>query len=196
MFKKISLPSLLAQILGLLFVAGVIYAWQEPPQSPPDGNSAVPLNVSSIQQTKAGSLTLDSPNDLGLRAYGTGGLFAQNSGGYYAYLGYPSSNWSVLANGNMQASDYYSSATGKWMSQLGYTTFSVCTCSTDAGKPSCYAYCAGDEYLLSGGIYYTQARDGELYGFWSYPVVGGLGGYYYCSSDLTGPLICYAYCAK
>lgn len=32
--------------------------------------------------------------------YNTGGLFAENTNGYYAYLGYPGTAWSIYANGN------------------------------------------------------------------------------------------------
>ena len=38
--------------------------------------------------------------------YGYGGLFAQNTAGYYAYLGYPGSSWSVYANGPTYTGSY------------------------------------------------------------------------------------------
>jgi len=37
---------------------------------------------------------------------GGGGVYAQNSGGYYAFLGYPGSSWSVYANGPTYTGSY------------------------------------------------------------------------------------------
>lgn len=36
--------------------------------------------------------------------YGTGGVFSQNTQGYYAYLGYPNSSYGLLTNGSIYAS--------------------------------------------------------------------------------------------
>ncbi len=50
---------------------------------------------------------------------GTGGVYAQNSSGYYAFLGYPGTYWSVYGNGYVYAPDYYVASTGRWLSSLG-----------------------------------------------------------------------------
>lgn len=46
-------------LAGVLMVVQV-FAWDEPTQAPPGGNAPAPLNVSSIGQTKAGGLLLNT----------------------------------------------------------------------------------------------------------------------------------------
>ncbi len=51
--------SFLPQIVALLFVfAFAAFAWQEPSQSPPQGNVPAPINVSNTDQSKSGGLGL------------------------------------------------------------------------------------------------------------------------------------------
>lgn len=57
MLKKI-LRFLPAVITGILVVTAGVYAWTEPSASPPGGNIAAPINVSSTAQTKTGWLGL------------------------------------------------------------------------------------------------------------------------------------------
>jgi len=57
MIKKF-IPILIVIILGILDFVLIGFAWQNPTQAPPGGNLAEPLNVSSITQTKAGSLNI------------------------------------------------------------------------------------------------------------------------------------------
>ena len=48
-------------VLGIILSTGLQYAfaaWNGPTQAPPNGNTDTPLNVSAVNQTKAGSLTL------------------------------------------------------------------------------------------------------------------------------------------
>ena len=98
--------------------------------------------------------------------------------------------------GNINANDFCSPTTGKCLSSVGgYTVFTTHTCHADAGSPSCVAYCDGNEFLLSGGMY-AGARTGDFYGFTSRPNGLGQGGSWYCSAALNGPLDCYAYCAR
>ena len=46
--------------LIILSLIGVVYAWTEPTQTPPDGNTEAPLTTSSIAQTKVGGLWLNT----------------------------------------------------------------------------------------------------------------------------------------
>jgi len=55
--------SLTAAVLALIFIAYLADAWTEPSLSPPQGNVAAPINVSTSTQTKMGSLIL---NTIGL----------------------------------------------------------------------------------------------------------------------------------
>ena len=69
MQKQIS-PKIIALTFGILTISflAVFYvvAWQEPTQSPPEGNITSPINVSTITQYKAGAL-------------GVGGVFTADS---------------------------------------------------------------------------------------------------------------------
>jgi len=58
-FKKISWL-LSVVLIGLIFGLGVgiVKAWTEPSEAPPDGNLAAPINVGLEGQVKAGGLTL------------------------------------------------------------------------------------------------------------------------------------------
>jgi hypothetical protein len=63
MGKNLSLKNILSIIIGISIVfsaAGFIYAWTEPTSAPPDDNVAAPLNTSSIGQSKAGGLILNT----------------------------------------------------------------------------------------------------------------------------------------
>ncbi len=59
LFDAIKVAALAA---ALTLGANYLFAWTNPPSSPPSGNVAAPLNVSSTEQTKAGPLTLGSVN--------------------------------------------------------------------------------------------------------------------------------------
>jgi len=48
-------------LISIFLVTGFVYAvWNAPTASPPDGNTAPPINTSSIEQTKAGNLILNN----------------------------------------------------------------------------------------------------------------------------------------
>lgn len=57
---KSILQSLPAIIISTLVVAGFAFAWTEPAQNPPLGNTAPPLNTSSTGQSKAGGLIINT----------------------------------------------------------------------------------------------------------------------------------------
>jgi hypothetical protein len=42
-------------IAAIVFVASMVFAWTSPTQTPPNGNTAGPVNVSTTGQTKAGT---------------------------------------------------------------------------------------------------------------------------------------------
>lgn len=52
--------SVLIILLSTLLVVGITYAWTEPSLAPPQGNVSMPLNVSSVGQSKAGGLILNT----------------------------------------------------------------------------------------------------------------------------------------
>ena len=61
MIKKIiSAVKVISLALVLSFGLSYVYAWTAPTVTPPGGNVAAPLNVSSVPQTKAGGLTVGS----------------------------------------------------------------------------------------------------------------------------------------
>lgn len=57
---KSLLESLPAIIVSTLIVVGIAFAWTEPTQTPPNGNTPPPLNTSSTGQSKAGGLILNT----------------------------------------------------------------------------------------------------------------------------------------
>jgi hypothetical protein len=64
-YKKITLA--VGILIVSFFIAFYAIAWQEPAQSPPDGNVAAPLNVGNIGQSKEGGLILNTGGaDVGL----------------------------------------------------------------------------------------------------------------------------------
>ena len=105
---------------------------------------------------------------------GYGGVFAQNSSGYYAYLGYPGSSWGVLSNGNMYASDYYIAATGKWASQSGSSVSYVTVIGGCNGWV--YAYCPAGKTTTGGAC--TSA--------YAYCHATSMGSNYYAGASWTG----------
>ena len=74
-----NIASLVFGVLVFCFAIGYFaFAWQEPTQSPPQGNVATPINVGSAGQTKGGGLILNTDLNLyGLIVDGDAG----NSGG-------------------------------------------------------------------------------------------------------------------
>jgi len=54
--KKVLIQSLPVILISLLTMAVLIYAWQEPSQSPPQGNVFAPINVGDTPQFKSGAL--------------------------------------------------------------------------------------------------------------------------------------------
>jgi len=54
--KKLLIQSLPVILISLLTMAVLIYAWQEPSQSPPQGNVFAPINVGDTPQFKSGAL--------------------------------------------------------------------------------------------------------------------------------------------
>ena len=57
--KKILLNSVFPILAGVVLVAGIIYAWTEPPTTPPNQNAPAPINISTYTQTFDGSKTLN-----------------------------------------------------------------------------------------------------------------------------------------
>ncbi len=58
--KSKVLYALPAVVLSALLAVAIVYAWTEPTAAPPGNNVATPLNVSSVGQTKAGGLMLNT----------------------------------------------------------------------------------------------------------------------------------------
>ena len=52
---------------GLILISFLVvfyaFAWDNPPQNPPDGNVSAPINVSATAQEKAGKLTISITGD-------------------------------------------------------------------------------------------------------------------------------------
>ena len=78
--------------------------------------------------------------------YGYGGLFAQNTAGYYAYLGYPGSAWSVYSNGPTYTASYSRADGGFCIGGSCISSFSGTLCglySHSAEVGGVVAYCQG-----------------------------------------------------
>ena len=76
--------SYLPHILALLFIlAFVAFAWQEPSQTPPQGNAPAPINVSDTDQSKLGGLGLGGGVGQALQWFKNigGTLYIQNAAG-------------------------------------------------------------------------------------------------------------------
>ena len=77
---------------------------------------------------------------------GYGGVYAQNTAGYYAFLGYPGSSWSVYANGPTYTASYSRADGGFCIGGSCISSFSGTLCglyshSSEVG--GVYAYCQG-----------------------------------------------------
>jgi hypothetical protein len=57
--KYILLQTLPVMVISGLIVTAMVYAWNEPSQSPPQGNVPAPINVGDVGQTKTGSLSIN-----------------------------------------------------------------------------------------------------------------------------------------
>ncbi len=85
-----------------------------------------------------------------------GGVYAVNSGGYYAFLGYPGSNWSVYANGPTYTGSY-SRADGGFCIGGSCKTSWAPTCVTRSNTcyvahgQYCVASCGSGEVMTGGG---------------------------------------------
>lgn len=63
---KDSLKTIIFSLVAISLI-GIAYAWTEPSQSPPDGNTSAPLTIGSAGQSKSGGLILNTGGaDLGL----------------------------------------------------------------------------------------------------------------------------------
>jgi len=78
---------------------------------------------------------------------GYGGVYAQNTSGYYAFLGYPGSSWSVYANGPTYTGSYSRADGGFCIGGSCRTSWIpdvvTATCSTGG-------YYSGDTYIYRG----------------------------------------------
>ncbi len=150
--KSLLLTGVRAAIFGAIaFGAASAMAWTAAPANPPANNVAAPLNTSATAQSKAGKLST-------------------TNAGFYVDLSRGDS-WSVVTNGNVYASDVYSFAANKWLSDastggalLGVAvsnkTSNVFTATVPAGAT--YAVVSvdgtthgggGDQAVVSGKIY-------------------------------------------
>ena len=133
--------------LSLILAFGVSYvsAWTAPTVTPPGGNVAQPINVSSAPQTKTGSLTTGSLTTGRLTligdAYATSKVYFKSSiggpnagalvmtTGFSGFSNTADNNYRMYVTdtttpkasgfGNVVANDYYIAKTGKWASQVG-----------------------------------------------------------------------------
>lgn len=138
-YIKFGIPGI---IVGILISTGVqfVFSWTGPTQAPPNGNTDTPLNVSAVDQTKAGSLTLGvsvlSPifydaNDTGYYIDPNAMSYLTNSVNY-GYIYTTSNNWGLLTYGagfnvnsdpqnpvgSIYTNDIYLRSIGMWASQL------------------------------------------------------------------------------
>ena len=130
--------------LSLILAFGVSYvsAWTAPTVTPPGGNVAQPINVSSAPQTKTGSLTTGSLTTGRLTligdAYATSKVYFKSSiggpnagalvmtTGFSGFSNTADNNYRMYVTdttasgfGNVVANDYYIAKTGKWASEMG-----------------------------------------------------------------------------
>ncbi|OIO30968.1 hypothetical protein AUJ77_01355 [Candidatus Nomurabacteria bacterium CG1_02_43_90] len=133
--------------LSLILAFGVSYvsAWTAPTVTPPGGNVAQPINVSSAPQTKTGSLTTGSLTTGRLTligdAYATSKVYFKSSiggpnagalvmtTGFSGFSNTADNNYRMYVTdtttpkasgfGNVVANDYYIAKTGEWASQMG-----------------------------------------------------------------------------
>ncbi len=150
--KNLFLTGVRAAIFGAIaFGAASAMAWTAAPANPPANNVAAPLNTSATAQTKSGKLST-----------GNGGYTVDLSRG---------DSWSVVTNGNIYASDVYSFAADKWLSDIGSgstllgvatdDTMSNFTVTVPAGATYAIASIGGtthggggDQSVASGKIYF------------------------------------------
>lgn len=138
-YIKFGIPGI---IVGILISTGVqfVFSWTSPTQAPPQGNTDTPLNVSAVDQTKAGSLTLGVSvlSPIFYDANDTGYFIDPNAMSYltnsvnYGYIYTTGNNWGLLtygagfnANsdprsqvGSIYTNDIYLRSIGMWASQL------------------------------------------------------------------------------
>lgn len=148
--KEILLLGARAAFFGAVALgAASVMAWTAAPANPPANNVAAPLNTSATAQSKAGKLTT-------------------TNAGYYVDLSRGDS-WSFVSNGNVYASDVYSYAAGKWLSDAGSRLLGVVAApyvspSFTATVPAGATYAivsidgtvhggGGDQSVASGKIY-------------------------------------------
>lgn len=138
-YIKFGIPGI---IVGILISTGVqfVFSWTSPTQAPPQGNTDTPLNVSAVDQTKAGSLTLGVSvlSPIFYDANDTGYFIDPNAMSYltnsvnYGYIYTTGNNWGLLTygagfnansdprsiDGSIYTNDIYLRSIGMWASQL------------------------------------------------------------------------------
>lgn len=114
--------------------------------------------------------------------YGYGGLFAQNTAGYYAFLGYPGSSWSVYANGPTYTGSY-SRADG------GFCIGGSCTTKWEPSGTLCglasESYEVGRPLIVTCAGYDPRSGCPSGYTVRALPIWGGAHGqsFYTCSKN-------------
>jgi len=194
----------------------LVHAWTEPAVAPPGGNVGAPINTGATGQTKIGGY-LQAWNGVsggvlngevaGLLDYagyggfftGTGGVFSENSSGYYTYLDYPGSNYGVYTNGVVYAPIMYD------FNNVGYYVDPASTSVMNAicAGGSCGSYLTNDgTYLRAQGNFRTTGtfyNDGYAYtkdiyltdiSKWASSLGGGkqVGAYSLTNDNTGGPL--------
>jgi len=120
--------------------------------------------------------------DASSGASSAGGLFARNGGGYYAYLGYPGSSWSVYANGPTYTGSYSRADGGFCIGGSCKSSWTpnvtTASCSAYGGDQTavCTATCPGNSVMVGGGC----NTSGSQWVIWkSYPSGNG----WYCAAQ-------------
>ena len=101
---------------------------------------------------------------------GYGGVYAQNTSGYYAFLGYPGSSWSVYANGPTYTGSYSRADGGFCIGGSCRTSWSAMGGSYWTGwvpvnSTSLYSNSCASGYVMTGnqmGAFYVPGGGGEM----------------------------------
>jgi hypothetical protein len=133
MFNKIKNLSFVLSVLVLSFSLGYLaIAWSEPSQSPPDGGTAAPLNVSVSAQAKEGALI------VGANSAVETGLIVQHG---KVGIGTTDPQAELHVNGNVMASaptlDAHLATKGYVDDRTGAVIFHFCLSSYNIPVASC-----------------------------------------------------------
>lgn len=147
---KTFVSKIIISVLPAVLIAAIVFAWTEPSQNPPLGNTLAPLNVSGTAQTKTGELTFPKMVD-----YDDNGYYVDPHANSWLYRIYSYDIRSDIYRDRDNTTFYLDPAGTSVLNDLTVNGQSVCL----ANGTNCPA---GSSYWFSSGTNIYNTNSGNV----------------------------------